>query len=310
MHRKLSLGISLATVLLLSSCNQAPKTNGARATVTLRDGSLVGGTVVSTSSSEIKLLGDDNVTRTLEMSNVKSIDYQDAAPAATDNAANSAPAASGSNAAPPAAGSAAPEPAPNSADVAADGHEHPAEAAITTKTYRLPIGTQVSVRTEENIDSAKAVEGQTYAASVSQTVRDEAGAVVIPRGANAQVIILSASRGSRFTNASDLSLDLKSVSIAGQQYRLSTVDLTQKGKQGLGANRRTAEYSGGGAAVGAIIGAIAGGGKGAAIGLGAGGGAGAVTQLATKGGSIRVPAESLLTFKLDKPLSITKATRE
>ena len=309
MSRKLSLSISLATILFLSSCNQAPQANGARATVTLRDGTLVGGTVVSTSSSEIKLLGGDNVTRTLEMSNVKSIDYQDATPAATGSAATTAPAGTGSAAA-PAPGASAAEPPANPADVAADGHEHPAEAAITTKTYRLPIGTQISVRTEENIDSAKAVEGQTYAASVSQTVRDEAGAVVIPRGANAQVIILSASRGSKFTSASDLSLDLKSVSIAGQQYRLSTVDLTQKGKQGLGANRRTAEYSGGGAAVGAIIGAIAGGGKGAAIGLGAGGGAGAITQLATKGGSIKVPAETLLTFKLDRPLTITKATRE
>jgi hypothetical protein len=313
MHGKLSFGIFLST-LLLSSCNQAPKPNGTRATVTVRDGTLVGGAVVSTSSSEIKLLGDDQVTRTLEMSQVKSIDYeQPASTAAATAPAATSPAASASNTTPPAssapANASAPEPAPNPRDVAPDGHEHPAEAAITTKTYRLPVGTELSVRTEETIDSGKAVEGQTFAAEISQTVRDDAGAVVIPRGANAQIIILSSSRGSHFTNASDLGLDLKSVAIGGQQYRISTVDLTQKGKAGLGANRRTAEYSGGGAALGAIIGAIAGGGKGAAIGLGAGGGAGAITQLATKGGSIKVPAETVLTFKLDKPLAITKDVR-
>ena len=82
---------------------------------------------------------------------------------------------------------------------------------------------------------------------------------------------------------------------------------TLKGKQGLGANKRTAVYTGGGAALGAIIGAIAGGGKGAAIGAGAGAGAGALTQVLTKGGSIKVPAETVLTFQLDKPVKIVEA---
>jgi outer membrane lipoprotein SlyB len=59
--------------------------------------------------------------------------------------------------------------------------------------------------------------------------------------------------------------------------------------------------------LGAIIGAIAGGGKGAAIGAGAGAGAGALTQVVTKGGAIKVPAESVLTFQLDRPLRVTAA---
>jgi outer membrane lipoprotein SlyB len=101
-----------------------------------------------------------------------------------------------------------------------------------------------------------------------------------------------------------LSLDLKSVAIDGRRYRISTVDIQQRGKEGLGANKRTAQYSGGGAALGAIIGAIAGGGKGAGIGAGAGAGAGAITQVVTKGGSIKVPVETVLTFRLDKPLRI------
>jgi hypothetical protein len=57
--------------------------------------------------------------------------------------------------------------------------------------------------------------------------------------------------------------------------------------------------------LGAIIGAIAGGGKGAAIGAGAGAGAGALTQIITKGKSIKVPVESVLTFRLETPLRIT-----
>lgn len=60
-------------------------------------------------------------------------------------------------------------------------------------------------------------------------------------------------------------------------------------------------YVGGGAVLGTIIGAIAGGCKGAAIGALAGGAAGAGTEVATKGHTIRIPAESILSFRLDQP---------
>ena len=188
-----------------------------------------------------------------------------------------------------------------------ESHSHPAEAAITTKTYELASGTTVSVRSEENIDSAKAVEGQTFAGEVTEDVLDADGAVVIPRGANAQLIIRSASKGGKIRGASDLVLDLKQVAIDGREYQLSTSDLVQQGKSGVGANKRTAIYTGGGAALGAIIGAIAGGGKGAAIGAGAGGGGGALAQILTKGDAIRIPVETVLKFQLDKPLHVTAA---
>ena len=169
------------------------------------------------------------------------------------------------------------------------------------------MGTELPVRNEEAIDSANAVEGQVYAAEIAGDVRDAEGAVVIPRGSNAQIVIRSASRGGRFHGASDLVLDLQSVSVEGQRYHLSTADLVEKGHSGIGTNKRTGEFMGGGAAVGAIIGAIAGGGKGAAIGAGSGAGAGALTQILTKGGSIKVPVESVLTFRLDRPLRVVEA---
>lgn len=298
MSRKIFFG-AVMTILVLSSCNTPQQTTaGPRATVTMRDGTLVGGTVVSTSPTEIKILGDDQQTRTLAMTQVKSIDYEDTS-AAANAPSPTTPADQSAQTSAPTANT-----APLATNNVRESHEHPSESAITTKTYALPVGTKVSVRTEETIDSGKAAEGQTFAAEVTEAVRDESGATVIPRGANAQIIITSASQGGRFTKASDLSLDLKSVAIDGRQYRISTVDIQQRGKEGLGANKRTAEYSGGGAALGAIIGAIAGGGKGAGIGAGAGAGAGAITQVVTKGGSIKVPVETVLTFRLDKPLRV------
>jgi hypothetical protein len=178
---------------------------------------------------------------------------------------------------------------------------------VTTKTFELPVGSEVSVRTNETIDSATAQEGQTFDAQVTRNAKDADGDIVIPQGSQSRIVIRSASKGGRFHGAADLVLDLDSVTVGGTLYRISTVDIAQKGAQGVGANKRTAEFSGGGAALGAIIGAIAGGGKGAAIGAGAGAGGGALTQILTKGGSIKVPAESVLTFSLDKALRVTSA---
>ena len=60
----------------------------------------------------------------------------------------------------------------------------------------------------------------------------------------------------------------------------------------------------GGAALGAIIGAIAGGGKGAAIGAVSGAGAGTAVQVITGGPKVQIPSETRLTFTLDVPVKI------
>ena len=57
--------------------------------------------------------------------------------------------------------------------------------------------------------------------------------------------------------------------------------------------------------IGAIIGGIAGGGKGAGIGAAAGGGIGGGVQAATKGQQIKLPSETVLTFTLQAPVTVT-----
>ena len=104
----------------------------------------------------------------------------------------------------------------------------------------------------------------------------------------------------------ELMLDLESITLNGQRYAVTaSVDRISGGQRdGIGKNARTGEFIGGGAVLGTIIGAIAGGGKGAAIGAAAGAGAGAGAQFLTRGRSVRVPAESLLTFRLEQPLEM------
>ncbi len=304
--------ICLPLFLLLTSCGKkelAPSANAPRATVQMRDGTSVSGTVVASSPTEIKLAEDNGVTRTIPMAQVRAVEYAEApaAPAAPASSAEPPPAAApeSASAPPPAAAPQSATAAP--AEAVPEKPSQPAEAVVTTKTYVVPARTRIPVRTEETIDSAKAVEGQTFAAEVTRAIRDASGDVVIPRGANARIIIRSASKGGKIRGASDLVLDLASVSIEGRRYTLDTVDLTKRGREGVGANKRTGEFAGGGAAVGAIIGAIAGGGKGAGIGAASGAGAGAAAQILTKGGSVKVPVETVLTFQLERPLKVVAA---
>ena len=292
--RTIFAGATLGTLFFLASCANK-QASGQHATILMRDGTTLSGTVTATSPSAVTLAGDDNATHTIPMTQVKSIEYDDTA---------AAPASSTQPGAAPTQGTSA---ARRASDAVHEHHYHPTRAEIHSKTYVVPAGTKVSVRTEDTIDSATAAEGQTYAAEVADDVLDADGNVVIPRGSNAQIVIRSASKGGRIHGTSDLVLDLQSISVEGQRYLISTTDVQETGRHGVGANKRTAEMTGGGAALGAIIGAIAGGGKGAAIGAGAGAGGGALTQILTKGGSIRVPVETVLTFQLDRPVQIVEA---
>jgi hypothetical protein len=167
----------------------------------------------------------------------------------------------------------------------------------------LPAGTLLSVRTDANINSANAREGETFPATVSQDVMDANGRMVIPHGSDATLIIRRVNEGGTLSNGSFV-LDLDSVTLNGRRYMISTSDLQAGDANGIGKNKRTAEMVGGGAVLGTLLGAIAGGGKGAAIGAVAGAAAGGGAEVLTKGHEIRVPAETLLNFRLDRPLEL------
>ena len=287
--------------LLLCSCAKQEST-GPHATVTMRDGASYAGTVTASSPASVTVAGDDKTSRTIPMNQVKSIEYDEAPQTAAASPDQGQPSPAPAPAPAPAATPAAREAARS--QLAHREHYHPPQSAVSTKTYALPAGTEIPVRTEETIDSSKGSEGQTYAAEVTKDVLDQDGAVVIPEGSNAKIVIKSVSKGGRFTGASDLVVDLRAISVEGQEYLISAAGVQKRGNEGVGANKRTAIFTGAGAAIGAVIGAIAGGGKGAAIGAASGAGAGAGAQVITKGDAVRVPAETILTFKLDRPLRV------
>ena len=158
----------------------------------------------------------------------------------------------------------------------------------------LPSGTEIKVRTDSAIP-AKPAPNSKYTGSISNDVTDSSGNVVIPRGSRAKLVAEP--------NGDDTNLDLRSVTVNGKHYELTTQDRSSS-PQGLGANKRTAKYVGGGAAVGAVLGALLGGGKGAAIGALVGGAGGAGAQVYT-GRKKEIPAETELKYKLAQNLQMS-----
>lgn len=167
----------------------------------------------------------------------------------------------------------------------------------------LPVGTELRVRTNEAINSDSAAEGRSYAAQLDADVLDSRGAVLIPRGSHVEMIVTQVNDPTKVREA-ELMLDLRSITYNGRRYVLETAALEQSSQEGIGKNRRTAEMVGGGAALGTVIGAIAGGGKGALLGAIIGAAGGGAAQVFTRGKKVEVPAETVLTFKLDQSVRL------
>ena len=159
-------------------------------------------------------------------------------------------------------------------------------------------GTNLAVRTNEFINTHSR-DGRIYYGRIAEDVRGTDGQLAIPRGSDVELIV-------RRARDNDLILDIESITAYGQRYAIDSDAERIEGssRSGIGANKRTGEFVGGGAVLGTILGAIAGGGKGAAIGAAAGAAAGAGGQILTQGRDVRVPAETIVNFRLDRAILI------
>ena len=165
----------------------------------------------------------------------------------------------------------------------------------------IPAGTTLQVRTTEAIDT-QSMDGRIFTGTIENDVRDTQGRLAIPRGATAELVI-------RRDADNDLVLDLDSVMVNGRRYGVDATRNRVGGgvdirNSGIGANKETARNVGGGAVLGAILGAVIGGGDGAAAGAAAGAAVGAGAQILTKGRRVNVPAEALLSYKLQSDMNL------
>ena len=176
----------------------------------------------------------------------------------------------------------------------------PAAAAPAPQPVVVPAGTTLNVRLGNAVGSKISSPGDSFSATLASDIAVD-GNPVIPKGASVRGTVVDAKPLGRFKGGALLELRLTSIAINGSEQKIETsaVERTQKGK-----GKRTAVMGGGGTALGAIVGGLAGGGKGAAIGAVVGGGAGAGGAAFTGNKEIVFPAESALSFRLKSPLEV------
>jgi hypothetical protein len=207
--------------------------------------------------------------------------------AASTNATNPAgtpPAASTANVATPAA---PPTPAP-------------------APSLTLPRGTRLEVRLDQTIDVKHVASGDRFGGTLAQAVV-EGNTVAVPAGSGASGEVLVAHKRGRFKGRSMMALTLTRLDVNGTQYRIETGSLarTKKGK-----GKRSAAFIGGGAGMGMLIGGLATGGVGLLVGGLAGGGAGALGAAFTGNSDLKIPAETVVTFRLQDALTLAPDTTQ
>jgi hypothetical protein len=164
----------------------------------------------------------------------------------------------------------------------------------------IPVGTSITVRMIDSVNSQQTRLGETFRASVDEPVLVD-GQVALPRGADAVVKLVEDQQSGKIEGKTILTLVLQQVLANGRMVDLTSGDVSQSsGSRGA----RSAKVIGGTAALGAIIGALAGGGRGAAIGAGSGAAVGTGAEVLTKGQTVKIPSETRLTFTLQQPAQL------
>ena len=164
----------------------------------------------------------------------------------------------------------------------------------------LEAGTDIQVRLEQTLSSKTARMEDRIEATVAEPVRS-GSRVVIPVGTRVRGVVQAAEAAERPSKAGRLDLRFDNLTVPGRprmDIRTSVVSIKEDTVSG-----DTAKKAGMGALLGAVLGKVVGGTEGAIIGLVVGAG-GAIA--ATKGDDVELPEGSVLTLRLERPLTVRR----
>ncbi|MFY9937487.1 MAG: hypothetical protein WAK33_11465, partial [Silvibacterium sp.] len=164
----------------------------------------------------------------------------------------------------------------------------------------VPDGTVLHIRINQRISVKTSHEGDPFDGTIVSPVAVN-GVEVIPAGSIARGRVVASHKRGHFKGRSVLELTLTGLDVNGRHYRLDTGTVVRT-KNGKG--KRTAAFIGGGAGVGMLIGGVASGGVGLLIGGLSGAGAGTLGAAFTGNRDIDIPAETVMSFRLDQPIQL------
>lgn len=164
----------------------------------------------------------------------------------------------------------------------------------------VPAGTVLRVRINQAMDSRHTQPGTPFDGVVMSDVVI-GGSVAIPRGAAVQGRVSDIQPGGDLRGRGWLALELTQVTLEGHPYPLATETWSHQGYDKTG---QTVSNTVGLGAVGATIGAIAGGGPGALLGAGLGAVAGLGVSSASRSGEATVPSEAIVSFRLSQQAAL------
>lgn len=247
-------------------------------TLVLKNGNRIDGTYLGGDARTVRMTVGDRV-ESYQVTEISSIQF------------GTVPAAA------PTASAPAQAPSPTATELASRPAPGP---AVTGSGTEIPAGTTLTVRMIDSVDSERDKVGQTFRASLDEPLMIN-GETIVPRGADVLMKLVDQKQSGKIQGQTALTLDIVSVTVDGRPIDVNTAEVTQASTS---RGSRSTKVIGGTAAVGAIIGAIAGGGKGAAIGGLAGAGAGTAAEVVTKGQRVKIPSETRLTFTLEQPVRL------
>ena len=161
-------------------------------------------------------------------------------------------------------------------------------------------GSKIHIRLVDAVSSERDTTGKNFAATLDRPLMVN-GKVLAPAGSTVVGQLTNVKDAGRVSGRASLTMALRKLVVNDKEYDLKTPPLTFVARS---TKKKDAAIIAGSSAVGAAIGAIAGGGKGAAIGAGVGGGSGTGYVLATKGEPVAYGPETRFTFTLSEPVDL------
>src|SRR5215472_7774030 len=213
-------------------------------TLVLKSGERISGFFEGGSARVIKFRTSDGVVKDYDLFSVQQIQFGD------DKAATPSSSSSTSTTSAPARTNSSAEPrlVPSNERVT-----RPTSSNAANTAWTIPTGSKIMIRMIDSVNSEKSKIGDQFTAILDEAVL-QGGVEVIPRGADIRGRIANINEAGRVAGSAQLGLELTQVVVNGIPYSLTTSEYQEVGESRGG---QTAKRAAGGAAIGALIGAIA-----------------------------------------------------